>query len=943
MSKFLSREVEKQIKSETPNLLPSIWSKIDKFLNHWSGRTLIVLLTFIIFYTGHFINIKCLNFIHIEDESIKPMIESRTTNIVAIISISFAIVGFLISNLAVKGNKSYSILFRRSFFLPITFFSLTLICSFIILTALKDHFELETLARILYLGVFLMLVDIALIGFLFTRLILFTDSRTLYKMVCKDLQEECKGRILEYVIRNKSHEIVSQVLEASVPWGYYSRMPGGTEEIFIKDIALDKLQAIIKKYEGNSEIRIYHNYIYLNKNIQNDKIMFYCEKENVHLSAELESTVKLTHSINTISSETREYVKNELLKLIVANDYRSVEQILSEYSNIISIKYFEVVLLDEFINDLRELINKSIEMDSNESFKKIDEFISRILADALKKKDYMLYIRFLGVVYNNYVNASSDRKTNNKTAKFIRESSVCRISLMIEGTELYVVTQSDSEEIELLNRFAYWGYMYLGEILYSCISKNDIEGFLYNYKCLEKLKSGRVYDCYGDIPDDLEKFVTNDEKKDYLLKREISFYHLACIIGVKYWLYWLYYTDEMTPDKFAEYMQYIVIDTYSSIPLFWEMELLFSRMNTPRNYFNWLAWGNENDEGNAAHSLLSPDEWIIFGYAIDLVKMNGLPASGEVNLSLWGVNSKNRQIFIQKVKNGLDKVKQSIGKWRTLFNNQVITTDIAKEQLERIEKDMNEQQLKEIASADIDNAKVKKFIDQMHKKWLNEGIDETRFGVFDIIDFTEDIVKVEEELSKKTSLTIMAIDEKVFFIEGKNSVELNEHSFYSLISKMKEKFRSDLLRIIMRKKSSRIINKSWKNISNELKNNEVNKIIITDRFLAMELKKRFKDLDIRISNNSIIHDKIIIVDITRAFNIRMTQDSDGNQLRISILKITKEKAEALLKEQHDYWTKHGIYSDNEAIHYIMNSIEIKMELVWDFEIIDTSAYSIWKI
>lgn len=939
--KYLSREVEKLIRKEAPDLLPSIGSKMEKIINHWSGRTLVVLLTFIIFFTGHYINIECLNFIHIDESSIKPMIESRTTNIVAIISISFAIVGFLISNLAIKGNKSYSILFLRSFFLPITFFSLALICSFIILTALKDHFESGTLARILYLGIFLMLVDIALIGFLFTRLILFTDSRTLYKMVCKDLQEESKGRIREYVIKIKSQEIVSRVLEAAIPWADYLEMPNRTKETFIKDIALDKLQAILRKYEGHSDTRIYHNHIYLNKNIQNDKIMFHCEKENSHLSAELESTVKLTHSINTTSSETREYVKNELFKLIVANDYRSVEQILSEYSNIINISYFDVVLIDEFINDIDELISKSILENSKESFKKIDEFIYRILVIALKKQDKILYIRLLGLVYN-YYRTSSDLINN--TAELGCQLSISKISLLIEGTEWYVMNQNNSDEIELLNLFAYWGYTYLGDILHYCICKQDYNRFTINYQCLEGIKSGRGYDCYGDLPYTLDNIATNEEKKIILLKREIGFYHLACTIGVKYWLYWLYYNGRITSEVLTKYLDYVVIDAYYPVPLFWEMELLVSRLNTPSimDYFHWGAWGNADNKDGVVLSLVSPLEWIILGYAIELVRMNGFPISVDVDLSLWNVNSTSKKNLFLMLKSKLRDVENSIGKWRELFNNQQMTVEIVREHLEQMEKVMNEQQLKEIAIADIDVSKVKTFIDQMHKAWSYEGVDDNSFGIYEFIDFTSNILIVNERLPKKTSQICKQKNGKVFFINGKNNVGINESIIQFFISDIREKFKTDLLRIIQ-KKRARTIDKNWSNISKELESNDVNRMIITTPFLARELSERFGDLNIKISNNPILCNKIIVANIAEAFEIKVAKDVDENLLRIEVVEITQEKATKLFNDNPDYWKESGTYSDQEAIYNIMNGIEIHIEINWDLVIKEPSAYSVYYL
>ena len=116
MKKYLSSEVRNRIKQESPELLPDFRSILKEWINHRYAWMAIVMFTITVFFCGHYINFESLNIIRIENDNIKPMVESRTTSIVAMISISFAVIGFLISNLAIKGNKSYTYSFAEHFF-----------------------------------------------------------------------------------------------------------------------------------------------------------------------------------------------------------------------------------------------------------------------------------------------------------------------------------------------------------------------------------------------------------------------------------------------------------------------------------------------------------------------------------------------------------------------------------------------------------------------------------------------------------------------------------------------------------------------------------------------------------------------------------------------------------------------------------------------------------
>lgn len=946
--KYLSEEVRKQIKKDTPQLLPSVRSIIEKYITHHYAWIGIVLFTFALFFAGHFINIDLLNIIHVNENNVRPMVESRTTNIVAMISISFAIVGFLISNLAVKGTKSYSILFRRSFFLPITFFSLTLMGSFIALTALKDHLETETLVQILYLGIYLILIDILFIGFLFTRLVVFTNSKELYKMVCKDLFEESKARILDWAIKEKSKAILNSVLDNSDPW---DKLPGQavkSDKSIIKDINLKKLRIILAKHANTQDCKISHNFIYLGKNINNDKVLFNCYSNRPELFKKLNTTVILTKHAKETTSETREYLNREIQRLIVADDYRSVEQLLAEYANIAQLSHFENVLIDEFLNDISTFIHKAVTSNAYESFMKIDGFIVNVLVTAINEKRIQIFIRFLGITKYYYTVAAIGNTKRNKTADLSRDFSARRIREVIAYINLLLDEEENIEKIKSLNNFAYWGYTHFGNLLYHNIHNNDHTGFSFSCNQFDNIRLGRWSNSFGDLPYELRNMTEGIKLDMYILKKHSAFYHFSCAIGIKYWLYWCYYNGKTDVENLKTFLQDVKADSHYRTPLLWEMELLFSKLNSIWGIqaFNWGRWElEESQKEGAVYSLPSPLEWIFFGYAVDLVRMNGLPIGENLDLSLWGVKDQtNKQMLITTLLDSLKKIEQSIEKWNKLSDSPGLSVKHTREQLEKMQNDITVEQIRAVAKEKISEDKVAEFVTKMQEAWTDQGVDESRLGLFDIIDFTNDTTTVKQKLPQKTLLKISIQGGKVSFIDGKYGVNDSSNVLSSFITDFKERLKTDLLHTIIKSKRFILINNDWDKFSKSLRKfYQKGCIVITDPFTASELTKRFAKLDIKITNNPILKSSIIVANMAAAFDIKMSEDANGNILNIEILTVSQEIARTTYNNNPDYWNKGGELTEENAILKIMNGVIVNMEAYWDIKIKDKKAFAIYYL
>lgn len=138
MNDSIKKEADKILKAKNPNIFGLRKEIFLDFISDHNKWYVVVLCVIFVFFALHLINIPPLNFINIEKSTLKTLINSRTTNIVTMISVTFAVIGFLIANLAIKESFIYSLLFKKSTFFPVAFVALSLMASFILLSTLSD-------------------------------------------------------------------------------------------------------------------------------------------------------------------------------------------------------------------------------------------------------------------------------------------------------------------------------------------------------------------------------------------------------------------------------------------------------------------------------------------------------------------------------------------------------------------------------------------------------------------------------------------------------------------------------------------------------------------------------------------------------------------------------------------------------------------------------------
>jgi len=343
----LKRQADLRVKMENSFLYES-YSKI--FLNHllhFKHWYYVILLTLSVFFFTQLMDIEFLNFLEISDEDIKPLIESRTTNIVTLISVTFAVIGFLIANLAIKDSYIYNLIFINSRFFSITYFVLTLIACFIILSTLKGQISTEQLKRIFVAGSYLIILAICCIGYLFTRLIIYTNDKYLHKIIREDFSLESK----KYLIETLRVDFMKGILFNELGFGVYNnynqnRFTGYTNDqlpanSIVKNIKIEKVKKVLSKN------KIPHNTIYLNINYE-DKLasnqhgfFFILGNDEKHREVVKKLNECIILEKNTVEllkiEATLDYINQKIVEHTSKNNHKLVAEFTDMYS-----EYFDL-------------------------------------------------------------------------------------------------------------------------------------------------------------------------------------------------------------------------------------------------------------------------------------------------------------------------------------------------------------------------------------------------------------------------------------------------------------------------------------------------------------------------------------------------------------------------------------------------------------------------
>lgn len=354
---WLFYRAEKLIQNKHPDLYNTIWDDlILKFENNFCGRKNwpSVILVVLIFFAASGFNPECLSFLNCLDFDAalaKSIIDQRTTNIAAITSISLVVVGFLLTNLALKSPLTIKILFKESYlYLTVYLVFSTIIC-LILLSTFRDTLDPYVFTRTVLAGTYLCIVILILIGYLFSNIIRFTDEKHISGLLKKELLNEGKEQLKLLFLKKYSAEIYSDfaskkctlyIFELSLQNFFsgnftVSKASSGDQENYriLKDVNLMFLSVFMFIKKLNKKNNLNFKPLKINESFDYKEDMIWTNsKTNNRFEKWLLKNSMIVSKDFEIKTESSTY-RNEFDKMIIElaeeNKYRKLESTLDAY------------------------------------------------------------------------------------------------------------------------------------------------------------------------------------------------------------------------------------------------------------------------------------------------------------------------------------------------------------------------------------------------------------------------------------------------------------------------------------------------------------------------------------------------------------------------------------------------------------------------------------
>ncbi|MVT07815.1 hypothetical protein [Chitinophaga tropicalis] len=347
----LRNNVKSRIISKYPEIAPHNFGwrrKIVNLLFSKKGYYLVIPFVFGLLCLLTF-RFPFLDVIVFNDGTGATIIDQRTSNVATIISMTLAVIGLLLSNLAIKDSKSYRMAFVKSKLYFIIYYTLSVIVCLIIISTLRNTLSVDWFDRFVLAGTYLAITIPIAIAYLFGTIINFASSDSIMARFKEEYLSEIKAKIYIKLLTDYSRTDFVVLMnkldikEYKVDWGNVQDVTVVDEDPFIsvkdvliQDIDLPKLEGILTKYRGETQLfytielsiniatNEHQNYIWPKLKRKNGK--------NVDLSSCV-SVVNPNKQLK-VDSEFEDYFRDKLDEYIKDNKPQKVKEILNLFDDI---------------------------------------------------------------------------------------------------------------------------------------------------------------------------------------------------------------------------------------------------------------------------------------------------------------------------------------------------------------------------------------------------------------------------------------------------------------------------------------------------------------------------------------------------------------------------------------------------------------------------------
>jgi hypothetical protein len=623
--------------------------------------------------------------------------------------------------------------------------------------------------------------------------------------------------------------------------------------------------------------------------------------------------------------------------------------------------------------DVLKMLDNAIRNNSIESFYVIDGFIDKVLKLSISNK-YQLHFKEYIEVPIFYYTLSYNKVGNSSGQNKMYDACTERAPMRLRETFWLMNFQyrkSDLPEKKIIIEFKMHAFSAFSQLLYEQVKRKDFNAFKTTLNLLKQAgTSGNYFNKYDLLSRLNEPQLNEDELEQYKINLRSYHYFVHTLLGIKYWLYFLYENNQFAKEEVDAYIKPInqVIEDNNMKLDFWEIELLFNYMNTSALdwYLKWQSWDYIEHEDGEPYYMQSPMEWVFKGVMIDAIQNQSFSNSLPVDCNqIEKQNPQNKSLLMHSLREKFKAIQQS-EKWKEFLAN--IETNEIEQQFNQIYTFFEIENAKEIVSTELIHDKVSRFKEDFYNGWKNRK----SLSIRKLFVHFNKIIPCEDR-----SKELFIVGSKLFIEKGKRFF-LNETDYDFGVDSIANERGTDLsfaedrffFETVFKKKQEIVYGDFLLGLDTSItslkKMGKVpNAIFLNhwDIYVHFERENNPKwnpdnktDLSVGTYDNiavfeytyqNILQNRFIVADFEKAFSMlyREIPDAFDNVLKIDVKTISDELANEKLQKEPDKWKNIDgqQLSDEEALIYIRTSILLDYEVIELFEIDDTDAFEIGLI
>ncbi|MBK7440153.1 MAG: hypothetical protein IPI65_01070 [Bacteroidetes bacterium] len=643
-------------------------------------------------------------------------------------------------------------------------------------------------------------------------------------------------------------------------------------------------------------------------------------------------------------------------------------------------------ITDGIDSNVWKAIDKSININNAETFRVLKSFVRHVLQTSVRYQSlnhFRKYIFFFSYFYSVSYKKAKQKPSLTDLHLFCSEQAAIHLKEVIWFDIAFAGRRSkEIEERKIINRFYYSAFEGFSRLLYYIVQNGDIAQFKFamdEYEQISDVGYGNYFDLKWEIKnlerenaDGSKDEIIKTKKEEYKIVKSFDDYKRHVLLGIKYWIYYLYRVNKIKEDVATEFLKHLNIPYADSEDLV--NDILFFRGNASNFYMGWSEWDFMERHSGKVYSPPQPYDWMTFGFMADQIREKKV----FFNLNELDAEEISQAKFLfDELKRTAEYFEKNFAKWKKLLNKNGIedlqsnSKDILKD-FELVKRKSINDKDRAVAIAPLHQPFITDFKNIIGKAWKSQARMHRMFKQF---GNSEDVTGQEVELKRIGQRTVFEKAKMMFTKEnnqhmygidqiGGQTGRWEDNYFFSTILQgefnkvngtnalqildaglkelEKKSFQPDLILLAPEygyRDKDLLDSKRFVSKLNEPQ---------PDNDLAFFLIGTFDGIPIYSSFSDFLKSRILICNFQQAFKMlyKTNENWFENELTVEVFQVEDAEAQRKLSENRTKWTttEDGtVLTDAEALLLIKTSVIIDIWTTIEFRVLNKDAFVVGNI